>query len=209
MKSDVIKVTNTGKGTDDALEAAYASAVYRGLGKKETLHLRLLAEETLGMARQLTGKAKSEFWVESEGTAFEIHFVAHPLVTGSMRKELLKVSTSGQNEAAKGFMGKLRDIFDRALSPEDAGGLSDYYSLGLLVPGEYYASDPTMMSVSADAVTWSMQKYKAAVEDAVSKGKKSKETWDELEKSIVVNIADEVKISIEGDEVEMTVYKKF
>ena len=38
---------------------------------------------------------------------------------------------------------------------------------------------------------------------------KAREEWDELEKSIVANIADEVSIAIRGSEVEMTVYKNF
>ena len=66
MKSDVIRVTNAGKGIEEALEAASASARYRELGKKEALHLRLLAEEMLGMVRQITGDAEAEFWTESD-----------------------------------------------------------------------------------------------------------------------------------------------
>ncbi len=51
MKSDVIKLTMAGDGIEDALHAASDSAAYRGLGKKEALHLRLLTEEMLGMLR--------------------------------------------------------------------------------------------------------------------------------------------------------------
>jgi hypothetical protein len=32
--------------------------------------------------------------------------------------------------------------------------------------------------------------------------------WDELEQSVVIHIADEVKVSIRGREVTMTIYKK-
>ena len=209
MKSDIIKVTNSEGGFESALSASAASALYRGLDKKESLHLQLLSEEMLGMMRQITGVNEAEFWVGSEGKAFELNLLANPIVTGKMRKELLSVSTSGKNEAAKGFMGKLRDIFNTALAPEEAVNVADYYSQGIVMPSGYYASDPAAYSLSADIVTWSMQKYKASVEAGISHDAKAKEEWDELEKSIVANIADEVRISITGDRVQMTVYKKF
>ncbi len=208
MKSDVIRVMNTGEGIETALSAASATALYRGLGHKEALHLRLLAEETLGMMRQITKENEADFWIDSKGREFELHLVAHPAVTGSMRRELLSVSTSGKNEAAKGFTGKLRDIFERALTPETADD-SDYYVQGLILPPEFCAADPAAFSVSAGVVTWSMQKYRDSVKAEEEKSEKAREEWDELEKSIVANIADEIRISVTKDTVGMTVYKNF
>jgi len=57
-------------------------------------------------------------------------------------------------------------------------------------------------------VNWSMQSYRSAIEGS-SRGAGAKDEWDELEKSIVANIADDVRIAISGDEVGMTVYKNF
>ena len=37
----------------------------------------------------------------------------------------------------------------------------------------------------------------------------AREAWDELEKSIVANLADEVEIYIQGSHVELVIYKKF
>ena len=45
--------------------------------------------------------------------------------------------------------------------------------------------------------------------DAVREGRAPQEDWDELEKSIVANIADDVKIGIAGQDVEMVITKKF
>ncbi len=209
MRSDSIQIKSSGEGVEEALYAASASAVYRALNKKEAIHLRLLAEETIGLARQLTDAAGATFWVESTGRAFELHLIARPLVTGSMRRELLKVSTSGKNEAAKGFTGKLRDIVNRAVAPESANGAADYYSRGLIPPDGYTLADPLAYSMSADAVTWSMRKYRDEVGAHAADSAQAKEEWDELEKSIVASIADEVKIAVTGDKVEMTVYKSF
>ncbi|MBQ3865574.1 MAG: hypothetical protein II776_01635 [Clostridia bacterium] len=208
MKSDVVKVTSAGEGTEEALTAACATAAYRGLSQKETLQLRLLTEETLGMLRRLTGKKEAEFWAASEGRAFELHLVARPIVTGDMRNELLKVSTSGKNAAATGFMGKLRDIFDRALVGGGSTMDPAVFAQGYVVAGDAYMVDAMPYVYSTATALWSMQKYKAACEQAAAAGKEADE-WDELEKSIVANLADEVTVAITGDKVEMTVYKKF
>ena len=77
------------------------------------------------------------------------------------------------------------------------------------MPVDLYTSDPTTYAVAADVLAWSMKKYKAAIENEATHDDSAKEKWDELEKSIIVNIADEVKIFIAGNTVEMTVYKKF
>jgi hypothetical protein len=36
----------------------------------------------------------------------------------------------------------------------------------------------------------------------------AKEAYDELEKSVVTHVADEIKVSISGRDVEMVIYKK-
>jgi hypothetical protein len=209
MKSDVVKITNSGEGFNEALCAADAAALYRGIGKKETLHLRLLAEEMMGMIRQITGETEAEFWVSSEGESFELHLVAYPVMTQAMRKELLKASSSGKNAAAKGFMGKIKDIFNRALASDDMRNLAYYYSQGIIMPENVYMTDSASYVSTTGTVSWSMNKYKTEVEKESANNAEAKDEWDELEKSIVASIADEVEIAISGDKVEMTVYKKF
>ena len=216
MKTDKITVTNAGQGMAEAVEQAAAAAAYRGLTGKEKVHLRLLAEEMLGMLRQIAGETEAVFWVESEEKRFQLHLVAHPVITGEMRRELLSVSSSGKNAAAVGVMGKLRDIIERAFDATNLGDPSDYssyYMQGLLLPSTPDTMDPMSFalnaSLNAEIVNWSMQKYKTTVEKEKMEDAAAQEEWDELEKSIVANIADEVTVAIRGGEVEMTVYKYF
>ena len=204
MKTDVVKVSKTGMGMDDALSIAVSAAQYRGLDNKEALHIRLLAEEMMGMVYQIAGDTELEFWVESEDKEFELHLVAYPKVTEKVRDELLKASTSGHNEAAKGFMGKVRDIFNAALADKDMDDMSDYYAQGLILPNDMYMSDPMAYTTMTSVATWSLSNYKESMDKDGSD-----EGWDELERSIVANIADEVKIYIDKKKVEMIVYKKF
>ena len=39
--------------------------------------------------------------------------------------------------------------------------------------------------------------------------KSSNEAWDELEKSVLAKIADEIKVGVVGDKVEIVIYKSF
>ena len=209
MKSNIIPVTNSGEGMSAALEEATASANYRGLSRKETLRLHFLSEEMLGMLKEITGQTEAKFWVESEEKQFELHLLAHPTVTGRMREELLSVSSTGKNAAAVGVMGKIRDIFERAFDATEVSDSSSYYMQGLLLTSSSEGIDPMTYSANASMVSWSMQKYKTKVAEQMESEPAAKEEWDELEKSIVANLADEVSIAIRGKEVEMVVYKDF
>ncbi len=205
MKTDVIEISPSGEGMAEALRQTELAAAYRGLTPKESLRLRLLAEEMMGMLRTIVGEGKSSFWVEAEGRAFSLHLGTGVRMTADMREELLKTATSGKNEAVKGFMGRVRDIFTQLSEPDGDGfspveyGFSyvdvasfDDASLGVTTHGMFYG--------------WSMREYRSAVE---AHRAEEPEKWDELEKSITARLADEIKIFIRGKAVEMVVEKEF
>ena len=54
-----------------------------------------------------------------------------------------------------------------------------------------------------------MRKYKSGIERNRDNSLEADEAWDQLEKSIIANIADEVRISMDGPSVEIIVFKKF
>jgi hypothetical protein len=115
------------------------------------------------------------------------------------RKELLSVSSSGKNSAAKGLIGRIREMIESVTLPEDpeskemADQAMSLMSLGCQM-GSHYGSN----------YSWSMNAYAASVNQ---NGSAKEEAQDELEKSIVANIADEVKVNIVGSEVEVVIYK--
>jgi hypothetical protein len=55
--------------------------------------------------------------------------------------------------------------------------------------------------------TWSLEGYRMEIQQAEET--KRKECWDELEKSIVANLADDVIVGIDGREVNIVIKKKF
>ncbi len=196
MKTTVITVTSRGTGMREAMEATEKLGVESGLERKEQLHLRLLSEELIGLLRGIAGETEASYWVEQEEKAFALHLASDVTLNQEMRRELLAVSTSGENLAAQGFMGKLREMIAVALLPKNAGpSVLSSLSLGFMSAGS-----PTGSQAGLDSYLWSLNHYKEASE---------REDVDELEKSIVASIADEVSVSVVGSHVEITISKAF
>ena len=192
MKTDVITITNDGGQMDNALMQAEKMAVYKELSPKSALHLRLLTEEMLGMMRAITGPAEGSFWIEDVDDSFQLHLKMETHADHAQREKLLSASTSGKNEAARGIMGRIRTFFDP---------LDDYYMVPMV---------PDMIpdGVSTD-LFWSMRAYQEMVQAQLEQQQEgAAEAWDELEKSVVSHVADDVKVSIRDRDVEMVIFKK-
>ncbi len=200
-------VTSQGEGMQEALAATEKLGIDSGLEKKQNLHLRLLAEELFGMVRSIVGGVKARYWVEQEGKSFVIHLQSDVELTQEMRKQLIAVSTQGENAAAKGFMGKLRDMISVALLPKESRPHLSGLSLGLMTIAS--SSSPSAQQAAAEVFRWSMQQYKDTVSAKLSESEEAREAWDELEKSIVASIADEVGVRVVGQTVEVTIAKAF
>ena len=198
MKSDIIQVTNDGEGVKSAELQATKVAAFLELDQKDALHLALLTEEMMGMMLALTGQTKAVFWIESEDKKVTLHLRAETAMNSEMRQKLLSASSTGKNIAAKGIMGKIKDLFQRLIEPADD---TDWSTTVL------------MQDINPDADTiaslgiclWSLKQYKATLKAGVGANKE----WDELEKSIVSKLADEVQVGIIDDMVELIIFKSF
>ena len=176
MKSDILHIDHQDAGFRDALAQTEKAARFRGLSEKETLRLRICAEEMLGLARSITGEMKADFRLESEGKRFELHMSTETVMDKEKRYQLISSASSRKNEAAKGFLGMLRDRFEEAMTAEaDRASFELPANLGTDVPDSH--PDDT--------------------------------EWDRYEKSILKRLADEIKISVRGRTVELTVSKRF
>ena len=203
MKSDVIHISSDGTGIAEALKQTESVAVYKSLSKTDSIHLLLLTEEMTGMMRALTGEHDADFWIEDNDSTFHLHLKTETKMNTQLRNKLLSASTSGENIAAKGVMGKVKDIFNRLIEPTESPIPSEYASGIHTSTGSTFGDASVAKNMSISAVNvWSLNKYKSAL-------KASDESWDELEQSIVANIADEIEIGIADNCVEMVIYKKF
>ena len=197
MRTDVIAVSGGAGRIREALEQVDKVVAYKELSGKSALHLRLLTEEMMGLMRSVTGKKDGSFWIEDRDGVYELHLQVRTLLTGEEKEQLLAVSSSGKNESAKGLMGRLRDFFDWG-ADGDAAGMSP-----LLLPDMYEHSSSPMLDWE-----WSMMRYENALSARISQDEAAREAWDELEKSVVRHVADDVRVSIRNGVAEITILKK-
>ncbi len=207
METDKIFVSNSGAGMEKALNETERFSEYEKLSHKAGIHVRLLAEEMLGMVRAVAEPTQSVFWIDGNSREVRLHLTSRAEINLDKREELMSVSTSGKNISAVGIMGKIREMVEIGLQNYDETGKIEAKSgIPMLDYGAMGGEDPVMLQ---SMYTWSLQKYRDSVEEAKEENEEAAEAWDELEKSVIANIADDVQVGIMKDTVEMIVYKSF
>jgi len=204
MKTETVNIFSSGEGRETALDLAERTGAYCQLDNKSVLRLRLLSEELIELIRSFSADLQGDFWLETDDKNVEIHLKTVIPMDLQTRGELLAVSTSGENSAAKGIIGKIREMIALKTLPEDPNTkVMTEQALGLISAGY------EMSSYVAGAYSWSMSTYISRIDKADFNIEEKKEAKDELEKSIVANLADDVKVSIVNSDVEVTIFKSF
>ncbi|MBR6419779.1 MAG: hypothetical protein IKS42_05570 [Oscillospiraceae bacterium] len=205
MKTDVITLTDTLTGMDLAIEAEEKFAAYYGITGRNALHLRLLTEEAISMVHGIFDDFSGAFWLESEktknGLLCRVCLSAEKQANREQESHMLSVASSGKNESARGVMGKIRELFRRSLQP--ASEEDETYLRNMT---DAWMSNGTGSSgfAAPGAAFWSLQTYRKNV---TSRKDTDEEAWDELEKSIIAKIADEVKVWLEADTTRVVIEK--
>ena len=178
MKSIYVAIHSTGDGFRDAnLETQRIAA---GLPEEQVMQLCLITEEMLSLFNSITGHVDNgEFRIESENGRYTFFLSVRQKLGNVQREELIQSTTSGKNEAYKGFLGMLKEMIIRAMSV--GRDIDQYYS------SSSYSSQAADLS-----------------DDIISSQK-----WDQFERSVLLAITDEVKINIHGGVVELVAIKKF
>ena len=146
----------------------------------------------MALMRAITGDVEGEFWIEDRDGLYELHLRVDAFTDQKRREQLLSASTTGRNEATRGFMGKIRAFF------QPASDVPTFFS-------GFGGGAPQMYG----SYEWSMEDYREQLKQYRAQNQKdAEEAWDELEKSVVAHVADDVKVSIQRRTVEMTIYKR-
>ena len=208
MQTDKIRVNSNGAGIESALEEVSKFSAYMELDGKSALRLRLLAEEMLGMVNAITGEFEADFWLEGERQKVcRLYLMAETRMNLSKKRELIEVSSDKKNAAYKGFMGKIRELMEEGVYMADEVNTATadmpflYRTMGVC--------DAETAAMNSYVYQWSLAKYRAGIDDAKESDEDATEAWDELEKSIVANIADDVRVGVKGDTVELVIEKNF
>lgn len=204
MKSNECILHGDQADIENVLNEVEKAAEYNGLTPKETIQLRLLAEEMIGMQKGILGFVKGAFYLENKDRVYNLCLHSDIKVEEWTREKFVELSTNKRNVAYSGFMGKIRMTIDSMLN----GGADDIYLSSYdCIGGPFILSYPSFSSASMlreDSYdqTWTLSGYR-------EEAKKNEDKWDELEKSIVANIADEVIVGARTDYVDIIVVKKF
>jgi len=185
MKTDIIRIDNQGNGFSEAMNQTVKIAEYNSLNPKDSIHLQIMTEELLSLVRSITGSLNASFWIENDARYYELHLSTRSDLTKEKRTMLLQSATSGKNEAASSFIGRLRDFLEQASAPQ-ANDIPDDVLNKLLSHEELPENTFRNMENAIEA-----------------------STWDEYEKSILHSISDSVLIAIRGNLVDITVVKTF
>ena len=121
MKSEIIKISRAGDNLNRIFSETQKTAEYNSLDEKQAIKMRLIAEEFVGLLKELSQDFEGEFWIESENLAFS--FIAQIYVNEVMdlqtKRRFIDVSSAKKN-TTKGIIGKIRDVVENLLYPENA-----------------------------------------------------------------------------------------
>jgi hypothetical protein len=117
-------------------------------------------------------------------------------LNATKKKDLIAVSKNNKNAAAVGIIGKIRNLIENFFLSEAPSDVSDTPSATFRTATGY--------SEGVDySYLWSLEQYR----DIAKKDKA--ESWDELEKSVIASVADDVIVGIRGNRADIVVVKKF
>lgn len=202
MTTDKIMVDNSGSNIERLLEEAAKYAEYHNMPHKNALHLRLLAEETVGLLKELIGNYKAYFYIEGDGKTSTLNVDGEADLDTWQREDLMSVSSTGKNIMAKGIMNKIRAAIEAGSSGLNTANEMEILSYGLYTAPYEYGGEMITYPV------WSLTAYKQGIENLDAGNEIKEKAWDELEKSIVANIADDVRVGMLKGKIKLEIIYK-
>ena len=201
MKSNVCKIENGTKDLAAILKESEKVAVYNELTHKQALQLRLICEEIDGMLPNIIDDFNGDFWIDFEDGECRVNVSLNfDEFTADKKKGLVAIAKNKKNAAAVGIVGKIRSSLENVFlegSSFNDGLDPHYFTMGYYDGMDHYSGIDY-------AQLWSLKQYRSTV----TKEEKTEE-WDELEKSVIASVADDVIVGVKGKRADIIVVKKF
>ena len=193
-KADKLWINGAIRRNAEAEEILRAFAEKAGISGKAFQHMSLLTEAIMGMANHLLKNFEGEIWLEDRPGGYAILLEAD-----------VQESTEEIPGSPRGFMAKIAEMLNCSYMFEDvdemperlAELLPDYMSYGIREEGRA----PVWAGV------WSLSAYRQNLENRLRTPETGAEL-EELEKSIVARLAEEVTIGIQGHKIRLVVTGK-
>ena len=198
MRSNVCKIENGTRDLAAILQESERVAEYNGLTVKQALQLRLLCEEVDGMLPNILGEFDGDFWIDFENGVCKVHIsIRIPEFNTEKKEELIGIAKNKKNAAAVGIVGKIRNAIENFI-------LEETNMDGLAVSPNMFGFANGYCDGVDYAYLWELDEYRNTV-----KREDKAEEWDELEKSVIASVADDVIVGIKGRQANITIVKKF
>ena len=204
MKTDTIRITDAIESRAAAMRETERFCAYYPLTGMDAMHMRLLTEETLSIVHGIFKGFHGEFWVESDvlpdGLDCRICVAADVLATAEQETALREFSTSGENEAAQGIGGMIRELFRCYVQSISHAVPSQQWQAVEMIYG-----DGMLYGDSFEASCWSLDRYRAANE---TKEETDAPQNDTFERSIIAKLADDVRVGITSERASVVIEKR-
>lgn len=195
MKSNICKIEKGALDLGVILKESEKVAIYNELNDKQTLQLRLLCEEVDGMLPNVIDEYSGDFWIDFEEGVCKINVaIEFNEFTASKKKELIKIAKNKKNAAVTGILGKIRSVLEDMFLDSE---WKKSYEMAYL----FNCANESCLGTDYSYM-WSLQRYKQVI-------RKEEKEWDELEKSIIMSIADDVIVGVKGRKANFIIVKKF
>ena len=194
MKSNVCKLEKGNKDLAVVFNECEKVAEYNNLTHKQALHLRLLCEEIDGMLPNIIEDFEGDLWIEFEDGICKINIsIEMPKFSVEKKEELIDLSRNKKNASAVGVLGKIRSMVEDLFLYENS-------LRACAVSSDYYSATGFMEYSSC----WTLSEYKETV-----KKENNRDAWDELEKSVISSVADDVIVGVKAKKVDIVIVKIF
>ena len=198
MKSNVCRIEKGTKDLDAILRESEKVAVYNELDHKQTLQLRLICEEIDGMLPNIIDEFGGDLWIEFENGVCKVNLsIKFEEFSADKKKELVKISKDKKNAAAVGIVGKIRSAIENFF-------LDQSFAESFGMSAHSFNMATSYCRAEDYSYFWTLDQYKASV-----KNEEKGEKWDELEKSVLAAVADDVIVGVKGKEADIIIVKKF
>ena len=197
MRSNVCKIDNGTKDLEAILKESEKVAVYNELNHKDTLQLRLLCEEIDGMLPNIIDDFSGEFWIDFEDGVCKINLsLRFAEFSAKKKEELVAIAKNKKNSAEVGIVGMIRSALeDIFLQDDNIGGGNLSLESRDLITDYYDCMDYSYL--------WTLDRYSKQVKNDAT------EEWDELEKSVLASVADDIIVGVKGKRADIIIVKNF
>lgn len=187
LKSNIVLENNDMK---DLLAEVDRFTETQSLTKKERIRIRLLTEEAVGVLKATVKEGKGELKIESTENEYVISFaIDTPCISDDSKEKLIETSSGNKNEFYQGFTGKIRQAIEWLTN-------TDKYTAANAAPAGY-----SMGFIDTSRGTqWSYQQFKKDITTD------NKDNWDELERSVLSKLANEILVGVSEHTVSLKVF---